>query len=248
MRKTYCLIFFFLSFLAANTLSGQVPIAEWSLDRASQIEKKVSGKYNYVKGIKGDALKFDGFTSSVIIDPENAPVLGSSFTIEAWIALGAYPWNKAPVISQDNQLITGYFFGIDSRGRVGLQMSDGTSTWHECWSDIAENKKVGVDLNRWYHIAGTFSREKGINIYINGHLTASNPVPSRLVQAKEISLLIGRNNRPLPPTDPIRAWATFPSWYSFDGIIDEIRVYDSSLSPETIAGHYEKEKTDDNPR
>ena len=81
-------------------------------------------------------------------------------------------------------------------------MSDGTSTWHECWSDIPEHKKVGLDLNRWYHIAGTFSREKGLNIYINGQLAASNPSPSRLVRGKDIPVLIGRNNRPLPPTDP----------------------------------------------
>lgn len=248
MRKTYCLIFFFLSFLAANTLSGQVPIAEWSLDRASQIEKKVSGKYNYVKGIKGDALKFDGFTTSIMLDSENAPATGNEFSVEAWIALGAYPWNNIPVFAQDNKEITGYFFGIDSRARVGFNLSDGTSTWHECWSDISKDKKVGLELKRWYHIAGTFSREEGVKVYINGQLAASNPLPSRLVQANEIPVLIGRNNRPLPPTDPVRAWATFPSWYSFDGIIDEIRVYDSLLSPETIAGHYEKEKTDDNPR
>lgn len=94
---------------------------------------------------------------------------------------------------------------------------------------------------------GNLQSEWGIKVYINGHLAGSNPTPSRLVQAKDIPAIIGRNNRPLPPTDPVRAWATFPSWYSFDGILDEIRVYDTSLSPETIAGNYDKDKTDEIP-
>ncbi|MCP4311433.1 MAG: LamG domain-containing protein [Bacteroidetes bacterium] len=225
---------------------GPEAVAKWSFEKSHSLE--IQGNYQYAKGIHGDALKFDGFTTSLMLEPEDAPETGSEFSVEAWIALGAYPWNNVPVLAQENRAITGYFFGIDSRGRVGFNLSDGTSTWHECWSDLDTEGKVGLELNKWYHIAGTFSRNEGIKVYINGQLAASNPSPSRLVQAKDITTMIGRNNRPLPPSDPIRAWATFPSWYSFDGLMDEIKVYDSSLSPETIADTYEKDKTENNPR
>jgi hypothetical protein len=225
--------------------AGMEPAVCWSFEEGESMT--IQGHYQFLPGISGQALKFDGFTTSVTMMPEEAPATGDAFSVEAWIALGAYPWNNIPVLAQENKEITGYFFGIDSRGRVGFNLSDGTAEWHECWSDLDRESMVGLELRKWYHIAGTFSRSEGIRVYINGELVASNPLPSRLVQAREVPVSIGRNNRPLPPTDPIRAWATFPSWYSFDGIIDEIRVYDGSLPAGTIADHYKEEKKENIP-
>ena len=220
-------------------LSGQDPVVSWSFENKDEINESINGRPKFVDGVKGQALKFDGFTTGITINPEYVPQTGNEFSVETWIALGAYPWNNVPVIAQDNKEITGYFFGIDSRGRVGFNLSDGSSTWHECWSGLDGNEKTGLELRKWYHVAGTFKRGEGSKVYINGKLVASNTSVPRLVQAREIALQIGRNNRPLAPTDPVRAWATFPSWYSFDGIIDELKIYNRSLSPEMIYQHYE---------
>ena len=231
--------------LWAQADQGPEAVAKWSFEKPHSLE--IQGNYQYVNGVYGDALKFDGFTTSLMLEPEDAPETGSEFSVEAWIALGAYPWNNVPVLAQENRMITGYFFGIDSRGRLGFNLSDGSSTWHECWSGLDEEGKVGLELKKWYHIAGTFSRNEGTKVYINGQLAGSNPSPSRLVQAKDIPATIGRNNRPLPPTDPVRAWATFPSWYSLDGIIDEMKVYDRALTAEIIARHADLAERENSP-
>jgi len=218
------------------SMMAQQPVKEWHFERTDS--NNISGFFRHVGGVSGDALKFDGFTTEVIIPEEDISVEGSAFSVEAWVALGAYPWNKAPVLARENREITGFFFGIDSHGRIGFQLSDGSSTWHECWSEIPENKKVGMELKRWYHVACTFSREEGMRVYINGRLSASNSKPKRYTEADNIPYRSGRNNRKLAPTDPVRAWATFPSWYSLDGIIDEMKIYDESLNADIIKRHY----------
>ena len=125
------------------SLMAQQPVKEWHFERTDS--NNISGLFRHVGGVSGDALKFDGFTTEVIIPEEDISVEGSAFSVEAWVALGAYPWNKVPVLARENREITGFFFGIDSHGRIGFQLSDGSSTWHECWSEIPENKKVGMN-------------------------------------------------------------------------------------------------------
>ena len=83
-------------------------LASWSFEKSDSLE--IHGNYRYVKGIQGDAIKFDGFTTSLMVEPEDAPETGSEFSVEAWITLGAYPWNIVPVVAQENKAITGYFF------------------------------------------------------------------------------------------------------------------------------------------
>ncbi|MBN1387565.1 MAG: LamG domain-containing protein [Bacteroidales bacterium] len=218
------------------SLIAQKAVKEWHFEK-NDIDS-IKGYYDYAEGVSGDALKFDGFTTEVIIPEEEVSLTGSGFSIEAWVALGAYPWNKVPLLARENKEITGFFFGIDSHGRVGLQLSDGSSTWHECWSEIPEGKKVGLELKKWYHVACTFNRQDGMKVFVNGGLSASNNNTKRLTMASDIPYRAGRNNRKLAPTDPVRAWATFPSWYSLDGIIDELKLYNESLDPDIINQNY----------
>ena len=52
------------------------------------------------KGVSGTALAFDGYKSRVACPAAEAPVFTDELTIEAWVALGALPWNWAPLIHQ----------------------------------------------------------------------------------------------------------------------------------------------------
>jgi hypothetical protein len=60
-------------------------------DGASGIKDDILGFFKYVKGTNGDALQFDGYSTVVRRKAENAPELGKSFCIEAWVAFQAYP-------------------------------------------------------------------------------------------------------------------------------------------------------------
>ena len=63
----------------------------------------LSGVYLHVPGVSGNALRLDGETSGVAVKAAMLPAPGSEFTVEAWIAIDAYPWNWAPVVDQRDE-------------------------------------------------------------------------------------------------------------------------------------------------
>ena len=210
----------------------------------------IEGLAKYVPGVSGAAIKFDGFSSFIegvpelfTKDEEIIDDLSNEISVEAWVALGAYPWNWAPIISLGRFGITGFYFGINSRGCVGFHISDGTNIWHECNSPINEKTKVGLELKKWYHVVGTYSKKKGMAVYVNGQLQATYnnfTFDYGLVFSElEKGFRMGMNREKLAPTDPVRTWATFPSRYTLDGIVDEIKIYKKALSAEEVKKLYQ---------
>ena len=128
-------------------------------------DSEILGKYfKQAKGVKGGALLLDGNTSYVVVEEEQVPRVEGDFSVEAWIAMGAYPNNVCPIV--DNQrdpaegYFNGYFFGLDALGRVILRIA--TNGREE---QIVSTEMVS--LFKWDHIAGTYSPEKGLNIQKN---------------------------------------------------------------------------------
>ncbi len=246
MKARLCTIsvitIFSLCTIACRAQEGLV--AWWKFDEGSAVDSvsgikdQIRGNFEFVEGVSGKALKFDGFTTSVVRKADKAPKLGETFAIEAWIALGAYPWNWCPVVAQEKDEKAGYYFGIDAQGHVGLRLAvDGG--WVECISPELPGQKVGLELRKWYHIAGTYDSQNGITVHVDGKAVATSPARGTVEFAPDTDLLIGRNNRKIAPSHPVRDWATYPSWYSFDGIIDEVKIYDRALSAEEITAAFE---------
>jgi hypothetical protein len=230
---------------------------------------RIYGLSKYVPGVKGSALKFDGFTSYVEgmpeverrrrnndeeedDDEERGFRMPRDITIEAWMSIGAYPWNWAPILTVGKYKITGFYFGVDSRGRLGFYMSDATSVWHECISEIDSKTQLGMDIQKWYHVVGTYSPKEGMTIYINGDLagTYNNFTFDYGIAYSDMDkgFRIGRNRVELAPSEPIRDWATYPSQYTFDGIIDELKVHDKALSAEEVKAMYKSVKPENEPQ
>jgi hypothetical protein len=236
-------------------------IFHWDFDDTIQTAPTVStvpyGRYtttghvSYVPGVHGKAIRFDGFSSYTEAAPADLSDgsfdskifrLPRSISVEAWVALGAYPWNWAPILMTGKYGITGFYFGIDSRGCAGFLVSDGTSTWHECLSSIDPQTKLGLELHKWYHLVGTIDPDKGLSVYVNGRLagTCNDFIGrARIVYSEsEKGFRMGMNRDMLAPTDAIRNWATYPSKYSLDGLVDEIRIYDKCLSGSEVQEKY----------
>jgi len=211
-------------------------------------EFKIKGLAKYVPGVKGSAIKFDGFSSyvegvpSTFEDDNDDGPFPREISIEAWIALGAYPWNWAPIITVGKYKVTGFYFGVDSRGRLGFHMSDATSVWHEANSKLNHQTKLGMELHKWHHVVGTYSPRNGLAVYINGELegTYKNFQFDYGIAYSNLDrgIRMGKNPIDLAPTEPIRDWATYPSRYTFDGIVDEVKIHNGELSAEKIANIY----------
>ena len=76
-------------------------VGDQTIESISSTESEVSGsKTLWRKGVSGSALQFDGYFSEITLPAEKAPAIKDAITLEAWVALGAYPWSFVPVIQQ----------------------------------------------------------------------------------------------------------------------------------------------------
>ena len=195
-----------------------------ALDNIGGLKDAIAGHFKFVPGVAGSGLKFDGYTTRVIRKGNQAPRLGKAFTLEAWVAPAALPWNWCPVLSQETEGMTGMSFGLGPQGEFGLKISV-RGEWLECLSPVR------IGLKKWSHIAATFEAGKGIKLFLDGTEVASRTVAGNAAYAGNTDLLIGMNPEKRKPSHVVgRGAGTIESWYAFDGIMDEIRIFNRPLS------------------
>jgi hypothetical protein len=222
-----------------RTASVGTPVKHWRFDEGTGdvTNEGVDGsacaiaghKSYWKKGVSGTALQFDGYNTIVALDPADGPKIAESLTLEAWVAIGAYPWNWCPIVQQGDD--AGYALGIDGHAYASFKVNVG-GAFEELVSETQ------LDRNRWYHVVGTYDKTSGtMALYIDGALSSSKSVKSAEIQTTSDAVQIGKgmNRR---PTDPVRA-NTFIDAYSFDGLIDEVKIHDASLSAEQVTRSYE---------
>jgi len=205
-------------------------------DSAANIEDALNGYADYVEGVSGKCLKFDGFTTYLKRKADDAPKLSNSFTIEAWVALQVYPWNWTAIADQEKDHEQGYFFGIDALGHVGLGIAV-NGKWHQC---VSETK---LPLLKWSHVVGVFDKTRGLAVFVNGEQVATASVKGSMTAPTNVDLLIGRSHQKMYPLfterEPSRRLL---SDMTFDGLIDEVRIYDTALPAERIGKIYSSTK------
>jgi len=248
-----------LSGISLTWAQDEAPVMLWSFDRVEPGKDVLKGNYRLVQGVKGKAIVMDGYTTCVVREADQGPKMGQDFTIEAWIALGAYPWNWAPIVAQENTISmnsnqdavcwpddivvnsprAGFFFGISPEGYLGLHI--GAQGWNVCRTE----KKI--PLYTWTHVAATFRQGEGVVLHIDGQKAAGMKIDGRFRQAKDEDLRIGMARQILEPSHPVRAFATLACWYSLDGILDEVTIHNDAMSEDTIAKDYEASKPADKP-
>jgi len=226
------------AFASAQSNSGLV--AWWKFDQGSgnralesihQEQDPIVNRSQWVPGVSGTGLEFDGFSTVVTSDVSQTPHLGGSFTIEAWIALHQYPVNWVAIVDQEKKHSSGYFFGVDAEGRLGLQL-EVWGNWEKCTSSVR------LPLMKWVHVVGVYDEQMGIRLYVDGKPAGSLPLRGRMTPANDTGMRIGRNFQDLPPTALVRRDVSFPALYSFDGIIDNLKIYDRAFNPQEAGQAY----------
>jgi len=258
-RALLCCLLSLLTLVGHSQTKDIDPIVYWNFDRVEDKvvldavngkQDAISGYHRLVDGVKGQAILMDGYTCCISRSANQVPELGQAFTMEAWVAIGAYPWNWAPIVAQENTVSKnsgmdelswpedirdnspreGFFFGISPQGHLGLHL--GTGKWEICRS--ADK----VPLRKWTHLAASFDKKDGVILYINGKKTAEMKIQGEFDPAESEELRIGRPRQKIEASNPVRTFATLPSWYSFDGILDELRLYNEALSSTILAENY----------
>ena len=270
----------FVSVYVLGAIFGfaQKPVAHWSFDNIrierriaelvrgetyvpkevfAYVKESVSGKefdlngvyYKEVSGVVGNAVLFDGYTAYIeLTNEEDIPEINDEFTVETWLALGAYPKHHCPILDNRRAEEDGYYNGfsleIDALGRVFLKMA--TKGKYE----IATSSK-SIPLNKWVHIAGIFSKENGLSVYVNGELWVNKPVEYEFTPASRdwhiTSMIIGKSRSKTRPYGTIRPEGTEESFTFIDGIFDELKLYSSALSQRQIENTYKNQKPNEAP-
>jgi len=258
------ILLFVIALWGGTALSAQeTSVASWDFDAvregkvrdgAAAIDDPVTGNFRLVPGVKGQAIVMDGYTTRIVRPAAQVPKLGRDFSLEAWIALGAYPWNWAPIAAQEstvslnsnldaaswpdditvNSRKAGFYFGVGPQGHLGLHV--GAGGWVVCRSENL------LPLRKWIHVAAVFRGGEGISLYIDGRKAGEATVKSDFRQASNEDLRIGMSRQKIEPSHPVRAFATLPCWYSVDGIVDDLRIYGQALSAEAVAGIFASAK------
>ncbi|MEM0939765.1 MAG: DUF5018 domain-containing protein [Bacteroidota bacterium] len=198
------------------------PLVHWNFDEAQGNTTAPNGTINghkslWKQGVSGTALGFDGYFSSVNVPSAQAPTLGDNFTIDTWVVMGAFPFGNAPIIHHSaNNGQEGYYLGVNEGGHVIFNV-DGTQA-------TATNS---LPLNTWVHIVGTYGGGS-MEIYIDGVQSATATATGTPTKPGG-DLIIGLNNQQNSPTDPVFEPHTYPSTFGFEGLIDEVIIYNSKL-------------------
>ncbi|MCF7674088.1 MAG: LamG domain-containing protein [Akkermansiaceae bacterium] len=221
--------------------------AWWSFDegtareQVSRTEDELSGNFKFMeRGVRGQCLRFDGFTTLVRREAARAPRLAGAVTFSAWVAMGAYPWNWSPVVSQRRGNERGFDFGINYRGEFGLQVAVG-GAWIE---GISKQK---LELRRWYHLAATYDPASGIRLYLDGQPAGETDCRGEITFAPETDLHLGRNHQKMLPVDRVREWARFPSWWAHDGMLDEVKIHRRAMTVDELVAACQAERPDHAP-
>lgn len=225
---------------AIARLSGQKPVISFRLDEAkgdstreihSGKNFRIEGHKSYWKeGVSGTSLQFDGYTSLIRFQEKAESKSSSGLSIQTWIAIGAYPWNQIPLVQlgQTNQAE----LTLDEKGFPGFKIQQG--------GNVLELKsKLQLEHNRWYFLAGTFDVEKSeIRLFLNGKQTDSTTVNLQDFSPDFGLLKIGGSGTAVAASDPVREDVNFPTVFGFDGLMDEVSVFDKLLSEKELLANF----------
>ena len=194
-------------------------------------------------GIRGGCLLFDGGTTYITYNKNDAKISGSALSISVWVAPRMFEWddpnaqengNDIPtgIISQINkEKNQGFLLGYQRHGVLTFQVGTGDE-WLSIWTN-GDNLKT----YEWNHVVATFDTDKGeMCLYLNGEKVSSRSVPAgaQIAHARNRTLLVGRNG------EGERYTAGFLRLTS--GYMDELKVYSCALTSDEVAKSYDSAK------
>jgi hypothetical protein len=128
------------------------------------------GTFTPFSGTAGNWSTFLNGSSSLSVNVSGISAGTSTFTLEFWVYLTAYPGADVPFVdtrSANGASTTAFQFGVYSTGK--LKFYDGTET----------NLNGSVPLNQWTHIALVRDSGNTVTAYINGVSTGTTVSSTR---------------------------------------------------------------------
>lgn len=163
------------------------------------------GNYN-------SAYRFDGESDFILVDDDSTiDIPGPNFSISAWIQVNSFGSTQV-IVRKALEPNLEYMLAITSEGMLYFDGEAGSN-----WGTVSDNS---ITLGEWHHVAGV--RNNGqVLLYIDGSLNKTSTT-SLGTRATTGPMTIGINyDEYLNNTQ---------STWDFNGLIDEVRIYNRALS------------------
>jgi len=185
---------------------------------------------NDVKFSTGSNLKFDGLDDYMEVPDSPGLDISSAITLEGWVYLNTragYTYKtiirKPPPAHADPWAMYGINFNATNEKLAFILTTGAVGSLKEVQSTSI------IPLQTWTHVAGTWDGFD-MKMYINGILENTNPAfNGQTIGTNNLPVYIGRPNMNITN-------------HFFDGILDEIRIYDRALTQTEILTQYERRK------
>jgi hypothetical protein len=172
----------------------------------------VNGDPAFVEGLVGMALEFDGDGDFLDCGANEILALTDAASISAWI--------KVAVAGADHK-VGGNQDGANGGYKMSVYGDKIEFEIRTAANSAVLNRSVEggtiIEVDTWYHVVGVYSLEDGyIRTYVNGELDREL-LTTEALGASPGSLIIG--------AEPFNTGS-----YNFNGIMDEVCVYNKALS------------------
>jgi hypothetical protein len=160
--------------------------------------------------------------------PAHSTNAADDFSVAAWIKLNTLN-KRHPLVQKQGNGQRGFNFTVESNNHLAVEFYKGQES-----SDESELSDPGaLQAGHWYHIVVTYDfvtdGTSRARLYRDGVLVAGNDNCVGPVTGNTVDLNFGRY-----------FWSDAFQWY-MDGMLDEVRIYERTLSSEGVVALYNSE-------
>ncbi len=189
-------------------------------------------------GFADSAYRFDG-SNAVVTIPSLSSISLPEITISAWVELFANPSVQADIVNKWRAYSYGledYAFTIQSDLRVNYSNGRRSAGYNELPNHCAILSSTKLTIGRWYHLAVTHDSLGIGKLWINGVLSAQDNILPLLPPASE-PVRVGQMlfSSAAPFNGAILE--------TFNGLIDDLRIYRRALPDDEVSQLYASEST-----
>jgi len=201
--------------------SGSGLVSHWEFEDnyldsvSSNNGQGINGPF-FVQGKFGKAIQLDGIDDYINLPVSDNLGLINQITLSAWIKTSSSTYQG--IIkrgeSSSSAITSEYMLSTNSDGEVSLGCGSGNSTFTYAHSNMMVNDGT------WHHIAAIVDDENNeIKIYIDGGFDDSGNIHFDIIYKNSNYQFIGTQAG---------------TYRSFDGLIDDVRIYNRALSSSEI--------------
>lgn len=168
-----------------------------------------------ITGKYGRAASFNGINDHINLTEENDSLSTHIFTIMAWIYREEDTGDIEFIVDNRNASTTGFGLYVASDDLLKLRVG----------TVISESTSVPIETGRWYHVAATAGGSQQ-RLYIDGVVVNNSDQDGPVSESAD--MIIGMKS--------------FEKEYFWNGIIDELRIYDRRLTLDEVKAVYSATK------